>query len=480
MKKLRITAVLLMLCLLVAAFYPAAAALDYGEYVLPAPNTNASCAIVMELDGGRVLYGKNEKLAADPASLTKIMTVLLVAEAVERGDVSLDDKVPIGNDYMNGIPEDDEGPLKLSPGESLSLRDLMYCAMLVSSNEACNVMAVHVSGSVDGFVTLMNKRAKELGCTDTRFVNTNGLFRPGHYSSASDLAIIAREALGHKLILEICGTREYTVPATETHDARQLQNTNGLINPNSYYGSGFVYSGAFGLKTGHTTQADYCLAGAAEKNGVRILVIVLGCGKSQNFVDTMNLFDWAFNNFSVRKVVEKGETFGKIDVTKSAEVTEVQLVAGKSFRYFLPEGLDVSELQKVVKLDSEAAEAPVKAGEEYGTLTVLGPDGETYGSVPLVAANDVDASVWASLKGEVGGFFSQSWMSLLAIVIVLLILATAVLTLIRRRRRRIEEEKRRRRNAQRRRLENERREKEAHKKYYEDFLGGENGGKKRK
>ena len=427
MKKLRITAVLLMLCLLAAAFYPAAAALDYGEYVLPAPNTNASCAIVMELDGGRVLYGKNEKLAADPASLTKIMTVLLVAEAVERGDVSLDDKVPIGNDYMNGIPEDAEGPLKLSPGESLSLRDLMYCAMLVSSNEACNVMAVHVSGSVDGFVTLMNKRAKELGCTDTRFVNTNG-----------------------------------------------------LINPNSYYGSGFVYSGAFGLKTGHTTQADYCLAGAAEKNGVRILVIVLGCGKSQNFVDTMNLFDWAFNNFSVRKVVEKGETFGKIDVTKSAEVTEVQLVAGKSFRYFLPEGLDLSELQKVVKLDSEAAEAPVKAGEEYGTLTVLGPDGEIYGSVPLVAANDVDASVWASLKGEVGGFFSQSWMSLLAIVIVLLILATAVLTLIRRRRRRIEEEKRRRRNAQRRRLENERREKEAHKKYYEDFLGGENGGKKRK
>ena len=142
--------------------------------------------------------------------------------------------------------------------------------------------------------------------------------------------------------------------------------------------------------------------------------------------------------------------------------------------------MDISELQKVVKLDSEAAEAPVKAGEEYGTLTVLGPDGETYGSVPLVAANDVDASVWASLKGEVGGFFSQSWMSLLAIVIVLLILAAAVLTLIRRRRRRIEEEKRRRRNAQRRRLENERREKEAHKKYYEDFLGGENGGKKRK
>ena len=278
MKKLRITAVLLMLCLLAAAFYPAAAALDYGEYVLPAPNTNASCAIVMELDGGRVLYGKNEKLAADPASLTKIMTVLLVAEAVERGDVSLDDKVPIGNDYMNGIPEDDEGPLKLSPGESLSLRDLMYCAMLVSSNEACNVMAVHVSGSVDGFVTLMNKRAKELGCTDTRFVNTNGLFRPGHYSSASDLAIIAREALGHELILEICGTREYTVPATETHDARQLQNTNGLINPNSYYGSGFVYSGAFGLKTGHTTQADYCLAGAAEKNGGWSAFVLLGSG----------------------------------------------------------------------------------------------------------------------------------------------------------------------------------------------------------
>lgn len=480
MKKLRMTAVLLLLCLILAPFYPAAAALEYEKYTVSPPQTNAKAAIVMELDGGRVLYGKNESLAADPASLTKIMTVLLVVEAVERGDVSLDDKITVGNDYKNGISESEESPLALKPGETLSLRDLLYCAMLVSSNEACNVMATHVSGSVDGFVALMNTRAKELGCADTRFANTNGLSRAGHYSSAADLALISREALTHELFRELCGSREYTVPATESNGERKLQNTNGLINPNSYYGSDYCYSGAFGLKTGNTPNAGYCLAGAAEKNGFSVLVIVLGCDKNYNFIDTRNLFDWAFNNFSVRKVLEKGTVLGTIPIERSSSATELELVAGESFRYFLPEGFDVSELQRIVRLNSKAAEAPVSKGTELGTVTVLGPDGEEYGSVPLVAANDVDASVWASVKSEISDFFSASWMSVLAAVIIVLLVALTALTLYRRRKRRIEEERRRRRNAQKRRIESERRERAAHKKYYEDFLGGESGDKKRK
>lgn len=477
MKNKRTIAIFMLTCLLFTAICPAAGAEFDSDYTLPVPGIGADAAIVVELNEGEVLYAKNENVADGPASLTKIMTVLLVVEAIERGEVSLDDVVTVGADQNYGVP-DHTGAFTLANGEQLTLNDLLHCAMLSSLNSSCNVMAVHVAGSIDAFVALMNTRAAELGCENTRFVNTNGLSRPGHFTTAADLALITQEALRHDLFTELCGTAEYTVPATNKSAERQLKNTNALICAESFYGSDYVYPGAFGIKTGNTRYDGYCLAAAAEKNGVRVLVIVFGCGQSAdgeygNFVDTTNLLDWAFNNFSVRNVLEKGTKVGEAKVENGSGADTVGLVTAESVRCFLPTGFDSSDYQTVIKLDSETVKAPIAKGDRLGTVTVLDANGEEYGTVTLLAADDVEAQVWNAVKGEITGFFSQWWMTALAALIILAIVISTVLILRSRHRRKKEEELRRRRAAQRQQAENSRRRDEAKRKYYEDFFKDE-------
>lgn len=479
MKNLRQTAILLLICLLLVPFCPIAGAIDYSEYTLPVPNINASSAIVIELDGDRVLYGKNENTAVDPASLTKVMTILLTVEAIERGEVSLDDVVTVGSDYKQGVP-DNTNSVVLRVGEKLTLRDLMHCAMLASSNESCNVIASHISGSIDAFVALMNTRAKMLGCENTRFVNTNGLSRPGHFTTASDFAVIVKEALSHELFAEICGTAQYTVPATDMNAERLLSNTNALICAQSNYGSNYVYPGVYGVKTGYTTTAGYCLAAAAEKNGINILVLVFDSSKTSNgyghFVDATNLLDWAFNNFSIRSVVKKGTKLGEIEVVNGEAADTVGYVTAESVRSFLPNGFDESGYQTIIKLDNESVKAPVLKGDRLGTVTVLDQNGEEYGTVELVAAEDVGSQVWETLKGEISDFFSRWWMTALTIVIILGIVLFCVLNLRSRSRRRKSEAQRRRRAEERENEQKRRKEKEAHREYYKNFLKDEDGG----
>lgn len=484
MKNKRTIALFMLACLLFTAICPTAGATDYSEYTLPVPTIGAQAAIIVELDGDRVLYGKNENTAVDPASLTKVMTVLLAVEAIERGEASLDDVVTVGPEYNVGVPENTSS-IVIKEGEKLTLRDLIYCSMLGSVNETCNVIAMHLTGSLDAFVALMNTRAKELGCENTRFVNTNGITKTGHFTTASELAVIVKEALSHKLFAEVCGTSQYTVPATNMNAERLINNTNALICPQSSYGSQYVYPGAYGVKTGYTEQSGYCLAAAAEKNGVRVLVIVLGCGKTEdggygNFVDTVNLLDWSFNNFSIRSVLEKGTKVGEAEIKNGDGTDRVGLVTAESVRSFLPAGLDVSDYQTVLRLDGESVKAPVTKGDRLGTVTVLDANGEEYGTVEVVAAEDVGANVWNTVKSEVSDFFSQWWMTALAIGITLAIAVCSALVILSRRRRKKEEERRRRIAAQKQQASKKRKAKEAQRKYYEDFFKDESGGKKRK
>lgn len=478
MKNLRQTAILLLICLLLVPFCPVAGATDYSEYTLPVPNIDAISAIVIEFDGDRMLYGKNENTATEPANLTKVMTILLTVEAIERGEISLDDVVTVGSDYKQGVP-DNTNSVVLRVGEKLTLRDLMHCAMLASSNESCNVIASYVSGSIDAFVALMNTRAKMLGCENTRFVNTNGLSRPGHFTTASDFAVIVKEALSHELFAEICGTAQYTVPATNMNGERTLANTNALICAQSYYGSKYLYPGAYGVKTGYTTTAGYCLAAAAEKNGINVLVLVFDSSKTINgyghFVDVTNLLDWAFNNFSIRSVVEKGTKLGEVEVINGDSADTVSYVTAESVRSFLPNGFDESGYQTIIKLDNESVKAPVLKGDRLGAVTVLDQNGEEYGTVELVAAEDVGSQVWETLKGEISDFFSQWWMTALTVIIILGIVFFCALNLRSRSRRRKSEAQRRRRAEERENEQKRQKEKAAHREYYKNFLKDEDG-----
>ena len=200
MKKFRIFPLLLLLCLLGGMFAPGASALT-------APSLNGQAAVLIDLDSGRVLYGYNMDEERAPASLTKVMTVLLALEALDSGRVSLDDMVTAQDDCLQGM-EDDSSTSGITPGMQISMKDLLYCALLQSANEACNIIGRYLAGSISGFVDQMNQKAESLGCTHTHFMNTNGLPASNHYSSAYDQYVIFAAAMQYPLFLAMMQTPE--------------------------------------------------------------------------------------------------------------------------------------------------------------------------------------------------------------------------------------------------------------------------------
>ena len=222
MKIRRIFSVFLLSVLLAALF------LTPQAYALEEPTLDARNALLMDETNGRMLYGKAEKEKAYPDSITKIMTALLVLEAVDRGDLSASQPITASYEAANSIDED-SSTAGIEEGEVLTVEQLLYCLLIVSANEAANILAEAVSGSVTDFVALMNQRATELGCEGTHFANTNGLPDPDHYTTAWDIYLIAREAMKHDLFMTICGSKSYDVPATNKSDVRELHSTNAQL-----------------------------------------------------------------------------------------------------------------------------------------------------------------------------------------------------------------------------------------------------------
>ena len=243
MKKIRFFSFILCLALFVTLLAPSALALS-------APELDGQAALVVDMDSGRFLYALNAEQKRAPASLTKIMSVLLALEAVDRGDVSLSDIVTAQNDCREGLG-DDSSTAGIIPGVQLSLRELMFCAMVGSANEACNVIGSYLSGSVSAFVDRMNQRASQLGCVNTHFVNTNGLPAEDHYSTAYDIYLITMEAMKHPLFMEMANTIEYQPESRYVNDGKVIHNSNALISEYSDYNvyKSYLYEGASGIKT---------------------------------------------------------------------------------------------------------------------------------------------------------------------------------------------------------------------------------------
>ena len=414
MRKFKLLPSVLIVCLLAACLAPAAAALDD-------PAINARAAVLADPETGRVYYSLNADERAYPASLTKIMTVLLAVEAIERGEVSEDDQVTATETSMQNLAEDGS-TAGIVAGEVLTFSDLLYGAMLVSANEACNVIAEHVSGSVGAFVELMNERAAELGCTGTHFANTNGLPDENHYTTAADLALITSEALQHSLFTTICNTVTRTVPATNMNDERVLSNTNALINPDSGYGSGYYYEYAHGVKTGHTNDAGYCLISTAEKDGIRLMAVVLGCeavpradgsgNDYQSFSDSITLYNWVFNNFSSQEIVSSAEQVAEAPVELGQGVDRVSLRPANVVTAVVADDTDLSTVQRDVVVyserDGETLVAPISAGTVLGELT-LTLDGQVLGRSELVASTSVELSRAEYMKGRLAETFASPW-----------------------------------------------------------------------
>ncbi|SFC88402.1 D-alanyl-D-alanine carboxypeptidase family protein [Butyrivibrio sp. YAB3001] len=250
------------------------------------PAIGAEAAIVMEAKTGTILYSKNIHEELYPASTTKIMTCLLAVE-----NASLSDRITFSHDAVFSVPRDGSS-IGMDVGESISLEQALYGIMVGSANEVANAVAEHVSGSIDDYVKLMNTRAKELGCTNTHFNNTNGLQDSNHYTSAYDLALIAREFFNNDFLCKVGNTPRYHFEPTDTQpDDFYLNNKHKLI-------TGEVkYDGIVGGKTGYTGLARETLVTCAEKNGMKLICVVLKEESPAQFTDTVTLFDYGFNNF---------------------------------------------------------------------------------------------------------------------------------------------------------------------------------------
>ena len=410
MKKQPLIITILLTALLLCLLAPAAAALDD-------PQADSSYAVVLLAEKGgseTVLYTKNPDDILYPASLTKLMTVLLAVEAVEAGSVKLTDMVTAQDDLYFDVSADSSS-VYMSAGETMSLENLLYCAMVASANETCNVIANYVGGSVSEFVEMMNRRAGELGCDRTHFVNTHGLQDSDHYTTARDLSRILREASRHELIMQISNTVTYTVPDTNMSAERKLENTNSLINPtNPIYPGDYGYEYAKGVKTGHTSDAGYCLATTAEKDGVQLLCVIMKAeayeleDKSMfygSFADARTLFMWGFDNFSYQEIVKSTEIISDMPVTMGADAQTVAIRPSTSITAFLPNDVDLASFERTVTIYPTGGEtegtltAPVSAGQTVGEISVS-LNGQVYGTSTLVTSTSVDLSRVQFMKGQ--------------------------------------------------------------------------------
>ena len=355
-----------------------AAALAAALLALPAPaaqaasgtpTVNCGAAVLMEKETGTILYEQNSHDKLEPASVTKIMTLLLVMEAVDSGRISLDQTVTISAHAvsMGG------SQIWLKEGEQMTVHDLLKAVAVVSANDGAVALAELVAGSEEGFVALMNQRAAELGMADTTFVNCTGLPADGHLTSAHDIALMSRE-----LILNHPSIREYTTIWMDSlrDGAFQLTNTNKLIR---------FYDGATGLKTGSTDSALYCLSATAERSGMELIAVVLKSPTSQDRFDAARaLLDYGFANYTLMDVYPD-QALPPIDVLLGEEDC-VQPVLSQSSRILV----DKAQLNSVTSQISlcENVEAPVEAGQKLGEMVVT-VDGQVLQTIPIVAEKAV-------------------------------------------------------------------------------------------
>ena len=339
-------------------------------------NIAAKSAVLLDASSGTFLYEQNSHEKLPPASITKIMTMLLVLEAVDRGQISLKDEVTISERAasMGG------SQMYMEQGEQQSVENLLKGMAIGSANDACVACAEYVGGSEQIFVEMMNKRARELGMKDTNFVNTNGLPVADHYTSAYDIGLMSKELLKHPEVFQWLTTWQDTV-LVGLKDKEQtefgLTNTNRLIK---------LYPGANGIKTGFTQEAGYCLSGSATKGDLTLISVVLDCETTQQrWGESMRLLDYGFATYESAKVAQKGEIVGTITVEKGSP-NIVNAIASEDIKMLVKKGEAANITRSAILF--EKVKAPIAAGDPIGELIVLKGE-EEVGRFPLTAETEV-------------------------------------------------------------------------------------------
>lgn len=402
----------------------------------PQISIDAGASILINAETGEIIHAENEKEKKFPASTTKIMTALLALEKCNLSDVvTMQDED--FTDVKNGASN-----AGLKVGEKITVENLLYCLLLPSGNEAANALARVTGGSVDEFVQMMNDRAKELGCVNTHFANPNGLHDDNHYSCAYDLCLIAQQAMQNSTFATIVNTAQKKLPATNMNAERIIYTTNQLIL-SSY--SSIYYDNCYGIKTGHTSQAGYCLVSYAKQSGYTYYSVVLGAKAGSeyagSFTETKRLFEWAFDNFRLKTATEAGSAVTECPVRLGRGTDHVILVTAEDVSVLIPNDAEVSDLE--VKISTEGSyDAPIAQGDKLGTVT-YSYQGMECATADLIALSEVQRSPILYALDCIKRFFQMTAVRIITGIIIAAFVLYLVLSFIAGRNRRINRRKKR-------------------------------------
>ena len=383
----RIISMLIITCFFTSILTPGALAAEKKELV-----DNVRSAILIDRDTGTVMYEQNSDEQLPPASMTKVMTMLLIMEAIDQGKLKWNEKIRTSEHAasMGG------SQIFLEPGEEMTTEQMLKGIAIGSGNDAAVAVAERLAGSEDEFVNKMNEKAKDLGLKNTKFQNVTGLPTGDHYSSARDMAIMAKELLKYQDITKFTGTYEAYL-REDTDKKFWLVNTNRLVK---------FYPGVDGLKTGFTADAKYCLTATAMKDGMRVIAVVFGAPTSkERNAQVTKMLNYAFSQYETHPLHKKDEAIGKIKVSKGDQ-KEVTAVTSEPISILTKKGEAVDKLEKVITMNKKL-KAPIEKGQEIGQIEYV-KDGKVVVSSPLVSQKEVKEAKWWTLFKRSAGMFTKT------------------------------------------------------------------------
>lgn len=419
----------------------ACVATPISAYVPSSFDVDAEGALLINMDTGDRLYQKNTDKKLYPASLTKLMTALVLCDSV----ADLDNTVFTVSEYaIRSLDGTDSSTGGLKIGEKLTAKQMLYVLLLSSANEGANAIAENVSGSIEAYVQLMNQKASSLGMTNTHYANAHGLHDPNHYTTVNDMYLLATAALNVPLLKDICYSTKYTLEPTNMSGSRTYTTTNYLMLNNGlkctaekYRNQSYYYKYAKGVKTGYTDPAGRCLVSTASKNGYNYMCILMnspvynasGQKIRIEFGDTKALYEWAFNDFQYKPVLSSGEIISEVPVKLSWDTDYVSAAPETGLSAVVPKNADSSTTSVNIRWNKESYTAPIKQGDVLGECDVIYA-GEVLGTVKLIATHDVKRSTILYITNGIGNFFKTVFGSKIFLLVLALVGAAILLFVV--------------------------------------------------
>ena len=410
----KITSVLIIFVILLSLFN-----LSYAS----PPDLNARAAILIDAKTGNVLFEKNADKKMYPASTTKIMTAILALEKVAKGEISLEQPITYTK-TAEATMEADGSNIALKVGEQMTLGDLLKGLLLASGNDAAAIIAEYIGGTIGDFVVLMNEKAKTLGLKGTHFANPHGLHNEENYTTASDMAKIALEAMKNETFRSIVECAHIRLAATNISEERYYINTNNLVSRMRY--PYYFYDKATGIKTGSTTEAGYCLVSSAKDGDKEVIAVIFKSDDiSASHTDSKNILQYGLTEFSSIRFAKVDDIYGEVRVKQSSDGTDHILLSAKdNLEILFPKDKDSSEVEVITDIP-ESVRAPISKGQEIGKVSFV-YDSQVIGSIPLVATVDVKRH----LLGFVMSFGEWLWGFRTIKIIVYTVLTLIVLFIL--------------------------------------------------